>query len=539
MGSLSLLLLAASAACGTEPNASRSLLAWHAFAEERGLGLASVTTDDADVGDVAVMEDRGDLVIRRNPFDLDGAGLRFAPNSNGGFDVVRLALPLELEGETLSLAADGARELLLPFEFPFFGLGYSRVFVHADGFVSLGAPDTGNADRGPGRLLEGPPRVAAFLADLDPERGGRVAARLLVDRVVIAWADVPGAAQANRNSFSITLRPDGSLDLVFGRLETREATVGLSPGGDALLLAADFSAAEPRGAPRGAMIEGFAERERLDLVAVVRRFLRSHPDAFEQLVVYTTRPLNPQPGSLAFAVGVRNEVRGIGLPINDDSAAWGSAGALASVVYMDAVVAYREVDGFEILGHETGHRWLAQLRFRSAGSEPNASLLGRGDTHWSFFFDSDASVLEGNRIEDQGGGRFATTDIVRGFSALDQYAMGLRAADDVPPFFYVALADDFRPQRTYKASSGPEVGVSFSGVRRDVTIADVIAAMGPRVPDAGHAPHLLRQAYLLVADAEAPATPDRLATLQGIRSRFPAWYAAATDGLGAVETSLR
>jgi len=538
MGPLALWLLAASLACGTQTRGGRDLLAWHAFAERRGLRQASAPADTNDVGNVAVLVDAGDLVLRRNPFDLDDTGLRFAPNARGGYDAARLTLPLELDGDTIPLSADGARELALPFEFPFFGERHARAFVHADGFVSFGAPDTGNAGRGPGRLLEGPPRIAAFLADLDPERGGRVAARLLPDRVVIAWADVPGAAQANRNAFSLTLRPDGSLDLVFGRLQTREGTVGLSPGGDAALVAADFSAAEPRGGPRGALVEGFAERERLDLVAAVRRFLRSHPDAFEQLVVYTARPLNPQPGSLAFAVGVRNEVRGIGLPVHDDSAAWGSAGELASVVYMDSVEAYREVDGFEILGHETGHRWLAQLRFRGAEAERSGALLGRGDTHWSFFLDSDASVLEGNRIEEQGGSRFATTDIVSGFSALDQYAMGLRAAAEVPSFFYVALADDFRPQRTYKASSGPELGVSFTGVRRDVTIADVVAAMGPREPGFGQARRVLRQAYVLVADAGAPATPERVAILERIRSRFPTWYHAATGGRGTVETSL-
>ena len=39
--------------------------------------------------------------------------------------------------------------------------------------------------------------------------------------------------------------------------------------------------------------------------------------------------------------------------------------------------------------------------------------------------DSDASVMEGNDIEDLGGGSFRTVGAVRRYSRLDQYAMGL------------------------------------------------------------------------------------------------------------------
>lgn len=537
MHALWLGLVLAAGICGTEGYASHNLLAEHRFAAGRGLRAATAAGGDADAGDVAVLEDRGDLIARRNPFDLDASALRFTPNSAGGYDVARLALPLESAGNDLDLAGEPVREVALPFAFPFFGAVFGAAFVHADGFLSFGAPDTGGGEAGLGRLLSGPPRVAGFFADLDPAREGRVTVRLLSDRAVFSWLDVPGATQLNRNSFAITLRPDGGTDVTFGEIQAPGAVVGLSPGEGALLVAADLSSGEPRGS-RGALAERFSERERLDLVAAVQRFYGSHPDAFEQVVVYTARPLNPQPGSLAFEVKVRNEVRGIGFETRDDSAAWGSAGALASVVYMDSIDAYLDVDGFEILGHETGHRWLARLRFRDAAGSTSGALLGRGDVHWSFFLDSDASVLEGNEIAGAGGGRFATTDIVRRFSPLDQYAMGLRSAAEMPPFFHVAFADDFRPARTYKASSGPEVGVSFSGERRDVTIADVIAALEPRDPPAERAPRLLRQAYLLVVDAEAPATPRRLEALDRIRSRFPAWYAEATGGRGEVRTTL-
>jgi hypothetical protein len=78
-----------------------------------------------------------------------------------------------------------------------------------------------------------------------------------------------------------------------------------------------------------------------------------------------------------------------------------------------------------VLGQEVGHRWLAYLRFSDHNRQSSGALLGRDDSHWSFFFNSDASVMEGNRIQDLGGGMFRTTGAVERYSLLDQYAMGL------------------------------------------------------------------------------------------------------------------
>jgi hypothetical protein len=533
-----LLLAPASAAamgegpCGTEADGSRHLLALHRYRRQAAaLGDVPSAPPDRDQDHVAVLQDRGDLVVRKNPFDLDGAALRFAPNRAGGYDVALLALALEPPGPSLRLGDDEAREVELPFAFPFYGTRYTRVFVHADGSLTFGAADAGPGERGMARFLSGPPRVAPFFADLDPSRGGSVSVRLSADRVAIAWSGVPGRGQINRNSFQATLLAGGELELVYGtEMQTREAIVGLSPGGT-------FSAARPTGST-GALLERFSETERLDLVSAVRRFYTGHPDFFQQVVVYTGRPLNPLGGSLAFEVNVKNEARGIGLDLVDDAAQWGSAGRLESVVFMDSIDPYLEVDGFEILGHEVGHRWLARLRFRDTAGAQSPALLGRGGVHWSFFLDADASLVDGNDIVDRGGGRFESVDIARRFSPLDQYAMGLRLPAEVPPFFYVEAADDFRPNRPYRSSSAPEAGVSFTGLRRDVRIEDVVAAMGPRVPDATRAPRLLRQAYVLVADERAPATAARLRAVARIRSRFEAFYRDATDGRGVVDSTL-
>ncbi|HEY2941021.1 MAG TPA: hypothetical protein VGN09_01175, partial [Vicinamibacteria bacterium] len=445
--------------CATGRVSSRDMLALHHYWAQAGEARAqSLAAGDFDRDGVAVLEDAGDLVARRNPFDLDGAALRFSPRGAGTYQLARLALPLDAPGTSLGLGSDDAKAVDLPFAFPFYGGRYDRVFVHADGNLTFGAADPGPADRSMGRLLSGPPRIAPFFADLDPARGGSVGASLGPDRAVFSWSGVPGGAQINRNTFQVTLLPTGDIDFVYGReMQSREAIVGLSPGAARTVTAVDLAAATPSSLS-GAAAERFSETEKLDLASTVRRFYTGHPDLFEQVVVYTGRPLNPLAGTLAFEINVQNHVRGIGLDEVDDSAAWGSGGRLESVVFMDSVDPYLDVDGFEILGHEVAHRWLAHFRFQDASGTSSGALLGRANVHWSFFLDTDASVMEGNDIADLGGGRFATVDFTRGYSPLDLYAMGLRGPEEVPPFFYVEGADNFRPNRTYKVSTAPEAG---------------------------------------------------------------------------------
>lgn len=526
--------------CGTGLVASRDLLALHDYwGQAAGLrAAAALSPGDFDRDGVAVLEDAGDLMVRRNPFDLDGAALRFSPRADGAYQLARLALALDPPGTSLGLGSDDAKAVDLPFAFPFYGVSYRQIFVHADGNLTFVAPDPGSADRSMGRFLSGPPRIAPFFADLDPSRGGSVGASLGPDRAVFSWSGVPGGAQVNRNSFQVTLHAQGDIDLVYGsEMQSREAIVGLSPGAAATLTAVSLAAASPPSFS-GAAAERFSETEKLDLASTVRRFYAAHPDLFEQVVVYTGRPLNPVAGTLAFEINVQNHVKGIGLDAIDDSAAWGSGGRLESVVFMDDVDPYLDVDGFEILGHEIAHRWLAHLRFRDASGASSGALLGRANVHWSFFVDTDASVMEGNRIADLGGGRFETVDFTRGYSPLDLYAMGLRSPDEVPPFFYVEGADNFRPNRTYKVSTAPEAGVSFTGVRRTVRMEDVLAAMGPRVPDAGHAPRSSRLAFILVADDGAPATSARVAGIARIRVHLEDRFRDATGGRATLDTSL-
>src|SRR5690606_3276408 len=106
-------------------------------------------------------------------------------------------------------------------------------------------------------------------------------------------------------------------------------------------------------------------------------------------------------------------------------------------------------------------------------NNPNARpMLDTSNAHWNFNFNSDASLLEGNRIVDHGAGanpRFETVATVEGFSHLDQYLMGLRAPDEV-------AQEMFLVQNSTAIGGLPAVGVTFNGERRDIRIDEIIAA---------------------------------------------------------------
>ena len=208
-------------------------------------------------------------------------------------------------------------------------------------------------------------------------------------------------------------------------------------------------------------------------------------------------------------------------------------GALAHYPTDPDQVFLRTNSTMDVLGQETGHRWGAFLSFKdpSTGGVSSA-LLGRAFSHWSFLFNSDASDLEGNEIQDQGGGTFKSVDSTVGFGPLDLYIMGLIPPSEVPPLFIVR-SGDVLPE------APPEAGVQLHGERVDLTIDDVIAAEGPRVPSSAQAPHSFNMAFVLVErNGQAPSAAS-LQKLETFRTRWEAYFGEATKGLGSVDTSLR
>ena len=100
-------------------------------------------------------------------------------------------------------------------------------------------------------------------------------------------------------------------DEVRRRSTLADAIVGLSPGRTGEFAPVDLSASGPTGGGGGAVGERFAEQAQLDTVAVARKFYQTHPDNYDQLVIWTDAPLIDD--AFAYETTVANEVRGIGL----------------------------------------------------------------------------------------------------------------------------------------------------------------------------------------------------------------------------------
>ena len=64
------------------------------------------------------------------------------------------------------------------------------------------------------------------------------------------------------------------------------------------------------------------------------------------------------------------------------------------------------------------------MNYRDAQGDLRDDLRGRARAHWSYFFASGGSDLEGNAWTEQPGGTFTSGPYGGRFNQLDQYLMG-------------------------------------------------------------------------------------------------------------------
>ena len=512
----------------------------------RELAATASGRNSIDIGEIAVLQDEGDLIAPPNAVDIRSQGLRFTRNGSGGFDVARIdgAFRGNL-GTRLTLTDDDSVRVDVPFGFSFYGQTQTTAFVNSDGNVTFEEADHASTERNVARLLTGPPRVAPFFADLDPSTGGRVFANAAADAYTVTWCGVRGFDSVRTTTVQVTLLPNGNVEMKYSdAISLLDAIVGMSPGRTGFFQPVNLSDTGPTPGGGGAVGERFAERGEMDTVQIARKFYASHPDNYDQLIIWTDAPLIQD--AFAYETTVANEIRGLGIDTYDASRDFGSAGRLRSFAVMDFIGKYPdnpqqrflgENSTVSVLGQEVGHRWLAFFNFRDHLGNRSERLLGRGAAHWSFFFDSDASVMEGNDIEDLGGGSYRTVAAVQRYSLLDQYAMGLISPNDVPPFFYVENPVNVVPPRT--AEDGPRVGVTFNGTRREVLIQDVIAVHGQRVPSAAESSKVHRQAFLFVISAGRSVDNAQVEKIDRIRREWETFFRQATDSRMQAITALR
>lgn len=271
---------------------------------------------------------------------------------------------------------------------------------------------------------------------------------------------------------------------------------------------------------------------------IAKEFYKTHKDEYDFLVIFTNFDFRmPDEEAIAFYSEIKNDTQGIGLEIFDNSALYGSSGKLQGMVDMGNIynVETNPPDpGFRsslsTLGHELLHRWAANVSFIDSSGDANTSLLGKDGNHWSFLLDSDGSVLYGNDWQDNGDGTFTSLAARKYYSPLDLYLMGFYDRSQVPPML---LIDN--PGIDPARASG--AGVTVDGTARYITIDDIIAAEGERIPGPAESQKTFKTAFILIT-APGTFTGYEIYGIENIRNGWITGFSILTDGQGIMQVAL-
>ena len=409
-----------------------------------------------DVGEIAVIQDTGDLILPLNPFDVRSTGLRFTRNGSS----YTLS---KIDGAFRSVARHPrhARRRRQRARSPFRSRSRSTATAatprsSTPTATSRSEKKTSRAPSGTSAAWSPDRRASPRSSPISIRRqgSGKIFVNAASDQYTVTWCNVRGFDSTRTATVQATLLPDGSVEMKFAdSTNVQESIVGISPGHTAEIALVDLTSGS--GSGNGAIAERFAQAE-----------LDRHVRGREEVLLDSPRQLRPdpavdRPAAHPRRVRLRAEHRERGprhrpghlRHLEPDrqrrpAAIAGDDGLARQVPRRPDQQVPRREQHAQRLGQEVGHRWLAYVNFRDRTGTSSGALLGRDDAHWSFFFDSDASVMEGNDIEDLGGGQFRTTDAVKRYSRLDQYMMGLDPAGQRADVLLRGEPElDQRPQR--------------------------------------------------------------------------------------------
>jgi flagellar hook assembly protein FlgD len=276
--------------------------------------------------------------------------------------------------------------------------------------------------------------------------------------------------------------------------------------------------------------------------AIAQEFFKTHKDEYDYLVIFTNFDFampDKEKAALGFFEGVKNEIQGLGLEVFDYTTLYGSNGKLQGTIDMGnlAKIANNPLDPkFEetlgVLSHEMMHRWAAYVKFKDANGAISSAMLGRDSSHWSFLLDSGGSLMYGNKWQDNGNGSFTSTtpqSEMKFYNPLELYLMGMLDKSKVPPMLLITNPDVDTTQL-------PQAGVTVTGTGQYITIDQIIAAMGPRVPSASTSQKSFKTAFILVTQP-GTFTGSELYGIENIRSGQVTRFSVLTDGAAILQVA--
>ena len=194
------------------------------------------------------------------------------------------------------------------------------------------------------------------------------------------------------------------------------------------------------------------------------------------------------------------------------------------------------------IGHELGHRWAADAR-----AIVNGDTITLGPVHWAtgvqlpaafpYSDPIEADAMGGSTWKDNGNGTYTQLNRdyyspAKGYSWLGLYLMGLAKPDEVPPFF---ILRNLKRTGQQDASGHP----IYTGDRTDITIQNVIAAMGPREPDFAHAQKKFNTAIVVMTMHGKQPTKELITAANNISEHWIRYWAKTTDARSVMTVSPR
>jgi hypothetical protein len=272
---------------------------------------------------------------------------------------------------------------------------------------------------------------------------------------------------------------------------------------------------------------------------VARSFFERHADQYDFLVVFPTFPADFGSEVAGLHFPVTNEVSGLGVSSFANAQLFGSAGRLKGYIDVGSLMPGARTSAIEstlgVVAHEVAHQWSGQAKVLLPGAAaPSSDLLGQDGAHWSFFLDSNASVLYGSKWSAASGGRFTSFESRLRYSDLDLYLMGFLSPLEVQPF---SLLRPGGPGHVATELPPPD-GTVIAATALPLTIANIVDALGPRVPAAPAAQHEFRAAFVVLTTPGVAPTAAQLAFVDQARREFSNRFFFLTHGRGVMQTEL-
>ncbi len=176
----------------------------------------------------------------------------------------------------------------------------------------------------------------------------------------------------------------------------------------------------------------------------------------------------------------------------------------------------------------------------------NGATLALGPVHWAagvhlpaafpYGRAQEADIMGGSTWQQNDDGTFTQLDRdyyspAKGWSWLGLYLMGLARPEEVPPFFMLREL-----QRVGRSVAGQTI---YTASKTVVTIDDVIAAMGPRVPDFEHSQKAFNTAIVVMTEPGRQPTPELIKAANDISRKWIGFWSSSTGGRSTMTVNPR